>query len=265
MAPQKDKRLAGVDGWRFKARNALMFAPDADVSPHLPTSSDKVPPDPKSIKHGNTRLPEQDDSTPDIAEPPSPTRSRIDAAIAGAQYQPRSPNSRNFPLVAAMPSPTPSELGAAAVKQLMTWGTLNATPRIISSSEESSMPPPTTPFHLPAPSSRERISHQLSSNASKSLRAKAELLGGRTPGISRTSTLSRSKGVMAPPTWTPKRADATGGLTSAAKRLLNRTMATRRSDAMEKASNWQGSNKAKEKDVNRIRWTPTPSPVTRRE
>jgi protein DGCR14 len=59
-----------------------MFAPDADVSPYASTSSDNnVPPDPKSIKHGNTRMPEQDE----LDEPPSPTRSRIDAAIAGTK------------------------------------------------------------------------------------------------------------------------------------------------------------------------------------
>jgi protein DGCR14 len=182
--------------------------------------------------------------------------------------QPRSSNSKKFSLVPALPSPTPSELGPAAVKQLMTWGTLNATPRILTSDDpaESSMPPPNVLFHLPAPSSREVISRKLSSSASKSLRVKAELMGGRTPGISRTpSMLNRTKGTMGPPTWTPKRAEAAGGLTPAAKRLLDRTMATRRSEAMERASNWQGNKKAKEKDANRIRWTPTPSPITRRE
>lgn len=62
-----------------------MFAPDADVSPYASSSTNKLPPDPKSIKHGNTRLPEQDETGADIDEPPSPTRSRIDAAIAGAK------------------------------------------------------------------------------------------------------------------------------------------------------------------------------------
>lgn len=61
-----------------------MFSPDADVSPHTGKNVFGLPPDPRSIKYGNTRLPEQDESTPSTrSEPPSPTQSRIGAAIAG--------------------------------------------------------------------------------------------------------------------------------------------------------------------------------------
>ena len=172
--------------------------------------------------------------------------------------KPSSPKNSGFGLVPAMPSPTPEELGPAAVKQLMTWGTLDATPRIISSDDPAEVPEPSTPFRIANPSSRERISHKLSANASKSLRAKAILLGGgRTSGISRASS-ERTRGNMGPPTWTPKRAEAVGNLTPAAKRLLNRTMASRRSEAMERTSNWQGDSSTKEKDLSKIRWTPTP-------
>jgi protein DGCR14 len=173
-----------------------------------------------------------------------------------------------------MPSPTPSELGPAAVKQLMTWGTLNATPRILSQSDdpaESSLRAPNTPFHIPGPSSREAISHKLSASASKSLRAKAELLqGGRTPGILRaTAGGSKRNQSMGPPTWTPRRTE--GNLTPAARRLLDRstmgTAATRRAEAMGRMAGWEGSGgggKGKEKDLGHVRWTPTPSPVARR-
>ena len=90
MAPKKDTRPAGVDGWAFRTRNSLMFPPGADVSPYDPSSlstnntTAKGPP--KTIKHGNTRLPEQDDavsSSRAASEPPSPTQSRVDNAIAG--------------------------------------------------------------------------------------------------------------------------------------------------------------------------------------
>lgn len=170
-----------------------------------------------------------------------------------------------------MPSPTPSELGPAAVKQLMTWGTLNATPRILSTSDDPAddLPPPSTPFHIPAPSARERIGHKLSNTASKSLRERATLIGGggsssglgfRTP--SRDQDMS-----MPPPSWTPRRADP-GSLTPAAKRLLDRTVgvaSARRADAMGKTSGWEGSGaKAKERDLNKVRWTPSPAPVSRR-
>ena len=173
--------------------------------------------------------------------------------------KPSSPKTDGFGLVPTMPSPTPEELGPAAVKQLMTWGTLDATPRIISSDDPADVPEPSTPFRIAGPSNRERISHKLSASASKSLRAKAILLGGgRIPGASRTSSSGRTRGDMGPPTWTPKRVEAMGNLTPAAKRLLNKTMASRRSDAMEKSSNWQGGSSAKEKDLNKVRWTPTP-------
>jgi protein DGCR14 len=185
--------------------------------------------------------------------------------------RPKSPTINNFSLVPTMPSPTPSELGPAAVKQLMTWGTLNATPRILSQSDdpaEMHLPPPSTPFHIPGPSSREAISHKLSANAAKSLRAKADLLqGGRTPGISKTPAGARRNQSMGPPTWTPRRTE--GNLTPAARRLLDRstmgTAAARRAEAMGRMAGWEGdAGRNKEKDLNRVRWTPTPSPVTRR-
>ncbi|KAJ6503415.1 nuclear protein DGCR14 [Mycena vitilis] len=263
MAPQKDTRVASVEGWKFKARNSLMFAPDADESPYHPRPTESSG-DPRAIVHGSTRLPEQDDSRSSsraMSAPPSPTRSHINAAIMGTPYRPRSPTINNFSLVPNLPSPTPEELGPSAVKQLMTWGTLNATPRIISQSDD--LPPPSTPFHIPAPSSRETISHKLSNNASKSLRVKAGLLGlgGRTPGIASRTPSASKKGTMAPPTWTPRRSEAAGSLTPAARRLLDRTTmgaaASRRAEAMDRIAGWDGSKQ--KQDLNRVRWTPTPT------
>lgn len=100
MAPKKDTRSAGVDGWVFKVRqlylaatalmylqtrNSLMFPPDADMTPYQNSGSSAAARDPKIVKHGNTRLPEQEESTDvrSMSAPPSPTRSRIDAAISG--------------------------------------------------------------------------------------------------------------------------------------------------------------------------------------
>ncbi|KAF9240887.1 nuclear protein DGCR14 [Melanogaster broomeanus] len=261
MAPRKDTRPAGVDAWRFKTRNSLMFPPDADVSPYDPSTSTiivKAKVDPKVIKHGNTRLLEQDDAdkSRSLSAPPSPTHSRIDAAITGTPYRPRSPSASGFSLV---PN---TRWVRNAVKQLMTWGTLNATPRIISQSDDPAeeMPPPTNTFHISAPSSREALSHRLSANAAKSLRAKAGLLSGSTPLLGRTPSRTPAKGSMAPPSLTPRRADAPGNLTPAARRLLDRTAmstaAARRAEAMGKVA---GKRK---KDLNHVRWTPTP--VTRR-
>ncbi|KAG9222921.1 hypothetical protein PLEOSDRAFT_1036704 [Pleurotus ostreatus PC15] len=276
MAPKKDTRPAGVDGWRFKARNSLMFPPDANESPYHPSTSAIATPNPKVVLHSNTRLPEQEESTNfsrSSSAPPSPTRSRIDAAISGTPYRPRSPPG-TFSLVPDLPSPTPSELGPKAVKQLMTWGTLMGTPRVISSGDD--IPTPSTPFRIAAPSSRESLSHRLSNDASRRLRAKADLInGGRTPshpsGKKPMSALGATvrKGVMPPPSWTPQRnvAATPGSLTPAAKRLLDRTTmgtaATRRAEAMARSAGWEDRRPEKE-ELDKVRWTPTPSPVTRR-
>lgn len=69
-----------------------MFPPDADVSPYTAPAV-KVATDakgaPKTVKHSNTRLPEQDDTPAgSVSAPASPTQSRIDAAIAGTPCKP---------------------------------------------------------------------------------------------------------------------------------------------------------------------------------
>lgn len=71
---------------KFQARNSLMFSPDADVSPYHPLpptaeSSKSV----KKVDYVRTRLKEQEHDVGDkpLSAPPSPTRSRVDAAIAG--------------------------------------------------------------------------------------------------------------------------------------------------------------------------------------
>ncbi|KAF9532041.1 nuclear protein DGCR14 [Crepidotus variabilis] len=267
MAPTKDKRKAGVDGWNFKARNAFMFPPDADVSPyHLPLTAGEEKVNLKKVAYGNTRLQEQDVTSVDkpVSAPPSPTRSRINAAITGTPYHPTSGREEGFGLVPDLPSPTPAELGPSAMKQLMTWGTLNATPRIINQTGGDIIEP-TTPFRISEVSSREAIGLKLSNKASKSLRLKAEMY---TPRSSRPSHSGGKKGSMAPPSMTPRRSETAGSLTPAAQRLLARTTfgtaGARRAEAMERDAKWSSDKGKGEMDLDRVRWTPTPSPVTRR-
>jgi protein DGCR14 len=242
-----------------------MFPPDADVSPYdpKPTSSSAEQTEPKIVKHANTRLPEQDEqpTRTSSSAPSSPTRSRIDAAIAGTPYRPRSPGVNNYSFVPVVPSPTPSELGPAAVRALMTTGTLLGTPRILSQDDDADIPMPGTPFRIAGPSAREALSHRLSNQASRSLRDRAAIMSG-TPRRPAAAAASGKRGDMGPPTATPRQA----ALTPAAQRLLDRTMgtaATRRAEAMSRTSGWEGTP-ARSKDVSRVRWTPTPSPVTRR-
>lgn len=307
LAPKKDTRPAGVDGWKFKVialqlfsvvmilscdfqtRNSLMFPPDADVSPYDssasgPSTKPKV--DPKVIKYGNTRLPEQDttDQSRSSSAPPSPTRSRIDAAISDTPRRSvrymldfmthrLTDRSRDdsFTLVPHLPSPSATEMDPLAIKQLMTWGTLNATPRILSREDPADSLLPKNTFHIPAPSSREALSHKLSTNAAKSLRSKACLLGSSTPLFGRTPSSTSAKrsmksGTMPPPNWTPCRADAPGNLTPAAKRLLDKTTmasigARRRTET---TGGWGSDRSGQGKDLHNVRWTPTPNSVGRK-
>ena len=67
-----------------------MFPPDADVAPYNApnaNAAEEAKGPPKAIKHGNTRLPEQDDK-PDhsLTASSSPTWIRVDAAVTGTLY-----------------------------------------------------------------------------------------------------------------------------------------------------------------------------------
>ncbi|KAH8835192.1 nuclear protein DGCR14 [Flagelloscypha sp. PMI_526] len=249
MAPKKDTRAAGVEAWKFKTRNSLMFGPEADDSPYHSKDQFFSNPDPKFLKPGNTRIFEQTDAatSSSSSEPPSPSRSRINAAINDEPYRP-SASSDAFQLVPNLPSPTPAELGPNAMKQLMTVGKLMATPRIISADET-----PGTPFRISEPSSREALSHRLADGARKALRTKANLISGKPtprPGIA-------GAGSMPPPSWTPRKNSTS--LTPAARNLLDRSMgsaASRRASAMDKSSGW--TNSRKDQDLAKVRWTPTP-------
>ena len=61
-----------------------MFSPDADVLPYNINNNTEAPK--KVISHANTRLSEQNDEIFESGrstQPPSPTRSRVEAAITG--------------------------------------------------------------------------------------------------------------------------------------------------------------------------------------
>ncbi|KAG8864035.1 hypothetical protein FRB96_006908 [Tulasnella sp. 330] len=232
MAPLKDKRPAGVHSWPFKTRNSLMFPPDADESPYHrpPTVLTTVEKDDARhaapmIVHANTRLPEQSEGldgshTP---QPPSPSRSRVAAAISGTPYLPRSdsPKVQGFGYVEAVPSPSPSELGPDRVKELMTWGTLLATPRILSSSDDPTDLSP-SPFQIKAPYARDELGRRLGSEAGRALAKRAELLGGGLPKKNKMAGKGKDSEEKKWTASTPKRVDM---LTPAARRLLDRTKA----------------------------------------
>ncbi|KAG8736031.1 hypothetical protein FRC12_017806 [Ceratobasidium sp. 428] len=271
MAPKKDSRPAGVPGWNFKARNSLMFPPDADVSPYDTISSAPAPVplrgDPKAIHHGGTRIIEQDELS-GTTEPSSPTHSRVDAAIAGRPYASggETPKVAGHSFVSATASPSPSQLGPVGLKQLMTWGTLQGTPRVISSGDDdgSVIVDAHTPFHIAEPSRRDALSHRLSNKASKSLAQRAALLTPRPPSTPGSQPgpvrpARRTRGNMPPPMMTPRRSEIS--LSPAARKLLNRTGG---GSILSEREGWGEAATRPQKDLGSERWTPSPAAQRRR-
>ncbi len=131
-----------------------MFPPEADISPYLPRSKLSASEnDPRGADYANTRLLKhvhRSGYPGSVSASPTPTRNLFDAAITGTSCtlslfyfffhadagrfldHYRSPKEPNFGLVPNLPSLTLTELGLAAFNQLVTWGTLDSTVRIIS-------------------------------------------------------------------------------------------------------------------------------------
>ncbi|KAG8927160.1 hypothetical protein FRC02_008429 [Tulasnella sp. 418] len=276
MAPQKDTRSTAIPAWAFKTRNSLMFLPDANESPyHQPSqvassseaSDKKNRGPPKTIIHANTRLPSQSEPSEDSSQPPSPTRSRIAAAISGTPYHPASdsPKIRGYGFVDELPTPKPEDMEPEQIKQLMTWGTIMSTPRVLSTDDgEPAGMPVDSPFVIKPPNARDALARKLGGEAGRSLAKKAGLLNGTSVRTPASSSSSRIIG-------TPKRTDM---LTPAARRLLDRTrgggatpgglLGRTPSNLKSSLSSTPGRNmdskRRKELDLRKVGWSPRDTP-----
>ncbi|GAA5829903.1 hypothetical protein JCM11251_007927 [Rhodosporidiobolus azoricus] len=109
-----------------------------------------------------------------------PSRSRIGAAVAGTPYPGASsssstigatPRVAGFSFVDALPAPSASSLPPQALQELMTWGTIEATPVTLRSSAygdgdgESAV----GPFHIRERDRREELAHRMAKKAKRSL------------------------------------------------------------------------------------------------
>lgn len=265
-----------------------MFGPDADESPyHVPLTTPPANLDGTSapvkeqgrVIHSSTRLPEQSEEAPSV--PPSPSRSRIGAAISGTPYHRKvddTPKVGGYGFVDALPSPSPSELGPEAMKELMTWGTLLGTPRIIREDDSGSTTSGTSnPFNIAQPSNRDSIGRKLGVQASRSLREKAALLStgvvGSSFGATPVGTRKRKQGSdMPPPAFTPRRGGAANAdlLSPAARTLLGRTKSgtvlgltpRQPSTPVPPPPGLRGKGKGKELDLRKVSWSPMSTPVS---
>ncbi|OXG77492.1 protein DGCR14 [Cryptococcus neoformans A2-102-5] len=283
---------SGVDMWKYKARNNLMFLPDANTNPYPDPSSSSLslststsaPPIPisaarPSVKHSNTRLHEDDPtwtaaggkngekSKGGSVRASSPSRSLIDAAVRGTPYRQRDtnqlPSINNYPLVRPDASPSPHDLPA-----LLTWGTLLATPRALDGGSRSSnndngigMGDPLEAqeqeqpaFRLPETKKRDEIGRRLADKASRSMRDKARGFTSRPSSSSSGLRGGKTPGSMGPPATPRRHADS---LTPAAKRLLEKTVGRTPMSASRTGSG-AGRESRSSRPQKNMGWTPTP-------
>lgn len=208
--------------WRFRARNALMYPPDADLDTYASRTSSRAVPDvPRfgpyapRVRHANTRLADETDAPP---TPSTPSSSIIDAAIRGET--PASPDVRGYHYVGAVASPRPEDLGKRRLQQLMTWGTLAATPKRLGTREVEPETPsapmpvrdaPPKPAAVPAKKLPRTSRHADLSPAARTLlhrtgNRRSTLYGPATPATPRAGSRSEEHARqqrVAQQRWTP--------------------------------------------------------------
>ncbi|GAA5987033.1 hypothetical protein JCM10908_000999 [Rhodotorula pacifica] len=151
--------------------------------------------EPKGIRYHATRLREmetgrssrsgggRDSDAGSTVGSTSPTRSRIGAAIAGTPYPApvsQTPRVAGFSFVDALPSHDPSSLPAQALQELMTWGTIEATPVTLRTAGGDQS---VGPFRVKESDRREVLAHKMAKKAKRSL---AESVTGAGRGLATT-------------------------------------------------------------------------------
>ncbi|GAA5892249.1 hypothetical protein JCM5296_003217 [Sporobolomyces johnsonii] len=297
---RKEELQVETEGWPFTNRNSLMFAPDADTLPHSrppqpsaedPSNTNPLPlGEPKGIRYHATRLMELEKGSGDgEGGTPSPSRSRIGAAIAGTPYPSTSaasttPRVASFSFVSALPSPRASQLPPQALQELMTWGTIDATPVTLRTTGEDAS---VGPFRIKDSSRREALAHKMARKAKRSLAESAS--GGRglavdaraaaAAGGLRKSVLDPSSSVHSSPGGSSARGPGSPrpsatDLSPAARNLLGRTKPGRALEGgLGRTKQWSDEEerrrveraKARAREVEgrerlrRERWTPSPA------
>lgn len=214
------------------------------------------------------------------ADPPS-LHAPLDHRPSASSATPAHPTIGRYPLVAPLPSPTPSLLGPARISQLLTWGTLLSTPRALpgaATGAGSSV----GGWTIKDPSKRDALGRELAGKAGKALADRAKASSSKRRKV--------SDGLMGPPASTTASLAAGRrslvGMSPAARGLSERLKASssstagsltprlaggggstgsagkRRGEAMERVAGWAASAAAP--DLGRRRWSESPSPrVTR--
>ncbi|CEG68619.1 hypothetical protein RMATCC62417_04843 [Rhizopus microsporus] len=174
---QSIQLIEGPTGWKYKARNALMYYPEGKSESWI--KEDDARGQPKAIDYKNTDITiplttQEDKPSSDIATQqgkvtPWTQLSQVDQHATSDA----SPVLRGYQLVASTPALSPSRVGTPQ----MTWGSIEGTPMLV---DGSATPGPK--FSLPEISRREQLGMKLSEKASRAYRKKtSERVSKGTP------------------------------------------------------------------------------------
>ncbi|KAL7311903.1 hypothetical protein PS15m_009613 [Mucor circinelloides] len=193
-------------GWKYKARNALMYFPQGKSESWINENDARGMP--KSIEHHNTHITTMDVTINNATLAPSDIAAKNGSLTPWSQMNglnnddSSSPNIRGYNLVEATPALSPGRVGTPQ----MTWGSIEGTPLLISGGSQT----PGPQFSLPQVSKREELGMKLSEKASKAYRKK---------------TSERQRSVQGTPRL------GAGLMSPAAQHLLRKSQATPRAQS----------------------------------
>ncbi|KAF9970438.1 DiGeorge syndrome critical region protein 14 [Actinomortierella ambigua] len=159
----KDKRPVAVPTWEYKVKNSLMYFPEG-VGTTL-VQGDLLRGNPKEIVHRNTGFQGQD-----LLVLNQTAAAKIDASSSLDGKDGETPSVNGYKFVSSTPSPAMSQLGDDP--ELLTWGTIEDEPLLISSGVS---PSGASHFKLPPTPRRELIAQKLTEKASRTFREKTTL------------------------------------------------------------------------------------------
>ncbi|KAG0347615.1 hypothetical protein BG004_007376 [Podila humilis] len=173
-----DKRDGTITTWGYKAKNSLMYFPDGVGT----TLDSNARGNPKEIIHSNTNFQDRDllvlnpTAASKIEAEPSVhnTYSRTMFAVCYITLDLKgqvsdTPRVNGYGFVSSTPTPSMSQMENDP--EMMTWGTIEDEPLLISSGITSTP----SPFKLPPTPRRELIAQKLAEKASKSFRDNSTL------------------------------------------------------------------------------------------
>ncbi|KAF9942055.1 hypothetical protein BGZ65_011356 [Modicella reniformis] len=158
----KDKRSGIIPTWEFKTKNTLMFYPEG-FGTRLDEKDIRAAP--KEIVHSNTGFQGRDLLVVNQA-----AADRIDSTSSTRAGSTETPRVGGYSFVSSTPTPSMSQMGDDP--DMMTWGTIEDEPLLISSGVSDAGP---SPFKLPPTSRRELIAQRLQEKASKRFRENSSL------------------------------------------------------------------------------------------